>query len=85
MAVSEELQGEEGMSRSTLAQIQLNRILRPGAVARPHHDKVDRESAQHALASQLFADPLRISADLLGVLDICGKRTPQIALPAGAA
>ena len=32
--VSEELQGEEGMSRSTFPKIQLNRIRRPGAVAR---------------------------------------------------
>src|SRR5215475_1430968 len=38
-AVGEELQGEVGVSRSPLAQIKLNCIWRPGAVARPYYDK----------------------------------------------
>src|SRR5262245_59388289 len=84
-AVGEELQGEEGVSRSALAQVQLNRIRRPRAFARPHHDKVDRKSAQHTLTGQSLADPLRIRADLPGVPEIRGERAPQVALPAGAA
>src|SRR5215831_20454399 len=77
-AIGEELQGKEGVGRSALAQIQLNRIRRPRAVIRPHHDKVDGESAQHALTGQSLADTLRIRADLLGVLEICGKRASQV-------
>src|SRR6476660_10551482 len=83
--VSEELQGEEGMSRSTFPKIQLNRIGRPGALARPHNDKVDRKSAQHTFMGQSFADPLRIRTDHPGVLEICGKRATQVALPVRAA
>src|SRR5215469_3509969 len=84
-AVSEELQGEVGVGRSALAQIQLNRIRRPRAAVRPHHDKVDRKSAQHTVTSQSLADPLRIRTDLPGVLEICGERAPQVALPAVSA
>src|SRR5215467_11137120 len=80
--VSQELQGEEGVSRATLAQIQFNRIRRPRAVGRPHHDKIDCKPAQHTLTSQPVADPLRIRADLFSILEISRKRTPQIALPA---
>src|SRR6478736_6960153 len=83
--VSEELQGEEVMSRSTFPKIQLNRKCRPGALTRPHNDKVDRKSAQHTFMGQSFADPLSIRADHPGVFEICGKRAPQVALPARAA
>src|SRR5215472_13892964 len=76
--VCEELQGEEGMRRSALAQIKLNRIWRPRAVARPHYDKVDRKPAQHPLTGQALADPLRIRADHLGVFEICRERTPRV-------
>src|SRR5215475_15608000 len=80
-AVGEKLQSEKGVRRSTLAQIQLDRIRRPGVIARPHHDKVDGESAEHPLTGQSLADPLCIRADLLGVLEIRGKRASQVALP----
>src|SRR5215468_5005623 len=84
-AVREELQRQEGVRRSPLAQVQLNRIRGPGAVMRAHHDEIDREPAQHALPGQSLADLLRIRADHLGVLEIGGKRTPRVALPARTA
>src|SRR6516162_1446915 len=80
--VREELEGQVGVSRSALTQIKLNRIWRPRAITRAHHDKVDRKSAQHALTGQSLTDPLRIRADHLGVVEISGKRASRVALPA---
>ena len=84
-AVGEELQGEERVGRPALAQVELDRVRRPLAVGAPHHDEVDREPAQRALAREPLPDQLGVAGDQPGVLRRRREHAAQVALPAGAA
>ena len=56
-AVGEELQREERVRRAALAQVDLDRVRLPLAVRVPDGDEVEREAADHALASPAARRP----------------------------
>ncbi len=84
-AARQELEREERMGRTTLAQVELDRVRRPSSVGVTHRDEVDGEASDHAFASEPGTDDRGVGADRRRVVEVGGEAAAEGALSARSA
>src|SRR5262249_52985583 len=83
-AVGQELKREEGVRRSTLPEVELDRVRIPRSVT-PHRDEVDCEAPEHALTRESLADLDRLADDCRRIRLVGGEAASEVALAARSA